>query len=216
MLKSKSTWASTLLALLLFSSLQTHAAPSRAFIQELGRVSTSGHVYVDLYNNTGKWTPKGDSQIRIGTPYGEAILAEESLGGKFSVSKELALYAMGYFNTGPGNSTDLSAGAAYQIREPSLYLNLNPFVRTNGGNVDLHFATAVFTSIRGLPGWMGETQLGAEFQTPTTSAFNTGVAIGVRWLPRDYMTFDLIFAGDGGEESTAVRTPAALRFNLRF
>ena len=200
----------------MFVSSTLQAAPSRAFIQELGRVSTSGHIYVDLYNNTGKWTPQGDSQIRIATPYGEAILAEESVGGKAAISDNMALYAIGYLNSGAGSSSAINAGAAYQIRQPSLYLNLNPFVVSNAGKINLEFATALFASLRGLPHWLGPTQFGMEFQTPTNSALNTGMAIGLRWLPREFMTFDLVFAGDGGSESTAIRTPAALRFNLRF
>jgi hypothetical protein len=204
-----------LTALCLLQSSLSLAAPSRAFVQELGRVSSSGNIYLDMYNNTGKWTPKGDSQVRFGTPYGEAIISDESIGGKYAATKEMALYAIGYLNTGSGSSSDLTAGVAYQIRTPAAYLNVNPFVRSNSGKYDLHFATALFTPLR-LPHWVGETQLGAEFQTSDSIDRNTGIALGFRWLPRHYLTLDLIVAGDGGTESTAMRTPAAFRVNLKF
>jgi len=207
--------ASSLLALLLTTS-QTHAAPSRAFLQELGRVNTGGHIYVDLYNNTGTWTPPADSQIRVATPYGEGILSENSIGAKGAVADDMSAYLIGYVNTGPGTAVDLTAGMAYQIRQADLYLNLNPYVSSSKGSLQLHFATAVFTRLSQAPSWLDEVQLGAEFQTPASRAYNTGTAIGLRWLPRDFLTFDLILAGDGGDRSTTIRTPAALRFNLRF
>ncbi len=204
----------SLLASLL--ALPVTAAPSRGFGQEFGRTASSGVLYFDLYNSTGTWSKATDNQIRMGLPWGEAIFSERALGYKHRLQPYLAAYAFAGINTSSREASYLQAGASYLLPLRGVLLNFNPEALREQGSNRLVINGAAFFALR-MPRVWGKWQLGGEFSLSDQASNRSSLALGLRWLPREAVTLDIILAANGGSmDTTVIRTPAALRLNLRW
>ncbi len=192
------------------------AAPSRSFTQELPDTASSGVFYLDLYNSTGTWSKAADSQARIGLPTGEIILSERSLGYKTRLRPALAIYLHGGFNSSAQEAAYLQTGLAYRLGLRGAYLNFNPELLRAEGSNSLAFNGAAFFHLR-MPRHLGKLQLGGEFSISDRASARSSLALGLRWLPHEAVTIDVLLVANGGSANTTVlRTPAALRLNLRW
>ncbi len=211
----KPVYVPTLCCVALCLSSLLAASPSRLFIQEEGRVARNGAIFLDLYNSTGRWVTPAESQARISTPKGELILSERSLSFKARWQHNLA----GYIHTNFGASplqTNMRLGTAYRYVNSTMLFNLNPeFERFQGKHL-ININVALFLSLK-TPRWLNNVQVGGEFLATKKANQRTGIAFGFRWMPRNTLTVDVIIVGDGGTvNDSIVRTPAALRINLRI
>ncbi len=192
-----------------------HAEPSRAFIQELAHVAAAGSVYVDLYNTTGTWTRRADSQLRVGTGYGEIVASGDYLGYKAMLHPDVAAYTHLGLSSDPSR-LDGIIGMAWTVTSPELLVSLNPEVARISGATALAVNGALFLPLR-VPAPLGRLLVGGEIAISDAEGSRTGLALGARWAPRPRVTIDVVVAGDGGSTAHgAVATPAALRVNLGF
>ncbi len=197
-------------------SLNTMAGePTRMFSLEQGATAKQGSISIDLYDSV-----RNNQQIRTGIWGGEAVISQEGIGYKHVVMPNLAVYGQVAIDTADNADSRFLAGSSY-----TLMLN-NDFAVT--GNVELGNAGidndvelgigagAYFT----LPnsGQLNKIKLGGELLLSTADDTEVGIQLGVRWLPRDNITVDLLIYNDDVSKTTdgALQTPAGIRATLSF
>ena len=203
-----------LLGLLLLVTAPAWAQPSRGFTQETGRVAGPGQASLDLYNSTGEWTRPATSQLRVGTRLGEFWASTRDLGYKALMRPRLAAYVSAGVQLSPSH-IDASAGLAYTLSTSLGTFHFNPAYVNNDLGKGIYLNAAGYRPLPLLPRYLGPVAFGVELSLSDATDTLLGYAVGARWLPKDYLTVDLILWADGGTMgSGTIATPAALRINI--
>ncbi|MDH5691553.1 MAG: hypothetical protein OEZ47_00460 [Gammaproteobacteria bacterium] len=212
--KSIRTRISFVLLSCILLSHSVQAGLSRGFVQELGVVMPAGEIAVDLYNSSGTYIPYTPNELRAGIGAGEILISEQSLGFKALWQKNIAAYANLGISTDKNQEFFGETGLAYRLVAQAAMINITPVLRRVGNLTVWGGNAAMFMRTKLTPG-LGELLFGGEI-----GAYDDGTdpfsAIGLRWLPREMVTADVILFGSGGaaSNSTVFRTPAALRINI--
>ena len=205
-----------LLFCLLFILTHTASAagPSRGFLQEFGMLANAGQLSVDVLNTSGGYAPHLGSELRAGSPIGELILSQQSLGYKTLMRPRLAAYGHFSASTHKDDALQVRAGVAYRLRTHDALININPELQKNESSNALGVNIALFLRYPNPPSWLGGFHLGGEMGFFDDGRSPWGIA-GVRWMPRPFLTIDMGLAGaGGGRGGITVKTPAALKVNV--
>jgi len=197
-------------------SLNTTAGePTRMFSLEQGVTAEQGSISIDLYDSV-----KNNQQIRTGIWGGEAVISQGGIGYKHVIIPNLAVYGQVAIDTAKDADSRFLAGSSYTLM-PNSDFAITGNVELGNTGIDNDFelgigAGAYFT----LPnvGKLNKVKLGGELLFSTADNTEIGIQLGVRWLPRDNITVDLLIYNDDVSKTTdgALQTPAGIRANLSF
>ncbi len=198
-----------------FCSNTVAGEPTRMFTLEQGATAEQGSISIDLYDSI-----RNNQQIRTGIWGGEAMISQGGMGYKQVIIPNLAVYGQVAINTADGADSSFIAGGSYTLM-PNNSVAITGSVELGNTGADNDFALGIgagayFT----LPnaGKLNKIKLGGELLLSSADDTEVGIQLGVRWLPRDNITVDLLIFNNDVSKATegALQTPAGIRANLSF
>ncbi len=189
--------------------------PTRMFSLEQGATAEQGSISIDLYDSV-----RNNQQIRTGIWGGEAVISQRGIGYKQVIIPDLAVYGQVAIDTADDADSHFFVGSSYTLMPSDNFAITGNIELGNTGvdnDVELGLGAGAYFTLPNA-GKLNKIKLGGEFLFSTADNTGVGIQLGVRWLPRDNITVDLLIYNDDVSKTTdgALQTPAGIRATLSF